>query len=215
MRNKPDFICLTEHWLKEDESGQVNIPNYKLISNFSRVDFQHGGTSIYVKTECDTVSEVTFLRQKSVELSLECSCVQDNKAKLLIICIYRSQNGNLQVFLDRLSEILDIVITRFRGYNTVICGDFNIDLFIENTESKTFLDLLAAYNFHHNIFQATRVTETSATLLDNIFTDFIIPTESQVLHTALSDHYGQFATVPLSEAKTTQYSRKYCIKVFT
>ena len=50
-------------------------------------------------------------------------------------------------------------------------GDFNFDLLNWVTHSKTeeFFNLLGSYYFLPHILQPTRITDHSATLIDNIF----------------------------------------------
>ena len=52
-----------------------------------------------------------------------------------------------------------------------ICGDFNIDLLHceEQTESKHFLDQMFSSGLYPLITRPTRITATTATIIDNIF----------------------------------------------
>ena len=43
-----DVLCFTEHWLKEDYLKLININQYELASYFSRKQYTHGGSYIYV-----------------------------------------------------------------------------------------------------------------------------------------------------------------------
>jgi hypothetical protein len=43
-----DVLCFTEHWLKEDYLKLILINQYKLVSYFSRKNYNHGGSCIYV-----------------------------------------------------------------------------------------------------------------------------------------------------------------------
>jgi hypothetical protein len=42
-----DFLCITEHWLKNEEFDFFNIKGYRLVTSFSRIKAKHGGTAIY------------------------------------------------------------------------------------------------------------------------------------------------------------------------
>ena len=44
-----DIICITEHWLKNKNVCDVNIPSYKICSHFSRNVHIHGGSLILCK----------------------------------------------------------------------------------------------------------------------------------------------------------------------
>ena len=48
-------------------------------------------------------------------------------------------------------------------------GDFNINLLNFETHTDTFMNTLGSYCFHPQILQPTRITDHSATLIDNIF----------------------------------------------
>jgi hypothetical protein len=46
-------LCITKHWLDENEIGYYNFENYSLVSKFCRENKQHGGSCIYVKTNLE------------------------------------------------------------------------------------------------------------------------------------------------------------------
>ena len=59
-------------------------------------------------------------------------------------------------------------------------GDFNIDLlqYRSNSHTNDFINSVISHSFLPYIHQPTRVTDHSATVIDNIFsniTDFLIP----------------------------------------
>ena len=65
-----------------------------------------------------------------------------------------------------------------------------------DTHDKTcdFFEIITAFSFKPSILQPTRVTSTSATLIDNIFTnDLHTSTIGGNLTASLSDHFPQFA----------------------
>ena len=80
----------------------------------------------------------------------------------------------------------------------LICGEFNLDLLKIGTDHFTqyFFNLLCSYGLLPHILQPTRVTEHSATVIDNIFSnniqDDII--SGNILLT-LSKHFSQFISV--------------------
>ena len=79
-------------------------------------------------------------------------------------------------------------------------GDFNVDLLKYETDrqSSDFFDLLSSFNFRPLILQPTRVTATSATLIDNIFVNSI-GTDSLGgnLTISISDHFAQFSAIDI------------------
>ena len=119
-----------------------------------------------------------------------------NKKSKNILCgtIYRDPNivaNDHQVFLEYLDTVL--VKTSKENKEIYISGDFNIDLLsIEsNTQNKNFYDLMCSYGLLPKIIQPTTSTETTSTIIDNIFTNtFSARTISGNILTDFSDHLG-------------------------
>ena len=76
-----------------------------------------------------------------------------------------------------------------------LLGDFNINLLIYGVynPSNEFLDSLASNSFLSCILQTTSITSHSKTLIDNMFSNVILPDSVCVNLTAtISDHLPQF-----------------------
>ena len=76
----------------------------------------------------------------------------------------------------------------------VLLGDFNADLLKSDhdDEIENFLDAMYFKLLLPNISSPTRITSTSTTLIDNIFTnDYANAFTSENLVTTLSDHLAQ------------------------
>ena len=79
-----------------------------------------------------------------------------------------------------------------------ISGDFNIDLlkYESNNTYAEFLNTLTSYGFLPHILQPTRITEYSATVIDNIFgNNFVDKTYSGNILIKFADHFSQFLVV--------------------
>ena len=79
-----------------------------------------------------------------------------------------------------------------------LCGDFNSDLlkYDDNNNYKKFYDLLSSYGIFPMILLPTRVTDHSATIVDNIFTNNLDKSLiSGNIITDFSDHYSQFISI--------------------
>jgi hypothetical protein len=83
--------------------------------------------------------------------------------------IYRHPSGNVGIF----QEYIDTVIDKIHRENKycIILGDFNLDLLKFESHSPTddFMTSLGTSFFQPYILQPTRITDHSATLIDNIF----------------------------------------------
>ena len=175
----------------------VDIKNYKLFSTPTLS--KNGGTAIYVRDLFDSFERSDL---KITNKYFESTWIEiKNKKSKNILCgtIYRHPNENAnehQVFL----EYLDSALSKTSKVNKeiYITGDFNIDLLkIEsNIKCKNFYDLMCSYGLLPKIIQPTRTTETTATIIDNIFTNNLSAnTISGNLLTDFSDHFGQFVSI--------------------
>ncbi|KAK9745481.1 hypothetical protein QE152_g6861 [Popillia japonica] len=81
---KVRVVALTEHWLTADGMSGMCLDGYVLASSFCRAERQHGGCCIFVADDVAFV-EMTNLRQKSIEMVVECSSVYIPKYSMLII----------------------------------------------------------------------------------------------------------------------------------
>lgn len=185
-----DIVCLSEHWLKEQQLESTEIRNYTLGSFFARKDNIHGGSCIFARKEL-LFHELADLKSKSKELVLECSALNLPHLMVIVMCVYRSPAGNLDEFLEILNDVLTTATTKFQRHTIFLCGDFNLN-FLNGWENrvKIFKDLLLSYNLLPTVTQPTRVTQSSTTLMENIFAD-VENYKVQVIPTALSDHYAQ------------------------
>lgn len=191
MERKPLYVAITEHWYTRMEIQCMNIRGYQRISAFGREGRMHGGSGIFVAECVGDSLEVTEIVEKSVDGDLECSSILSKSSRLIIICIYRPPGGNMDVFFVNLAEILDRCQSHYRNYRVVLAGDFNINLMEHSYASKCFRDLLWSFNFSQTINEPTRISRASASLLDNIFINFLNAYQGEVVTTALSDHEAQ------------------------
>ena len=84
-------------------------------------------------------------------------------------------------------------------------GDFNLNLLNYETHSDTndFINSVISYSFLPYILHPTRVTEHSATIIDNIFSNITdCKSTSENILCQISDHFPQFIIV---EKRTMNY----------
>ena len=161
------LIGLTETKLKTDQIPLTNfdIEGYNFISQPSLSNA--GGSGIYIQNNLNLRSDFSVSTSEFEALWIE---VQ-NQTNSNIICgvLYRHHHGNLDNFIQYLNPILD-KITQENKF-CLIMGDFNVDLlkYESHSASDTFTNTLGSYFFQPHILQPTRITDHSATLIDNIF----------------------------------------------
>lgn len=85
----------------------------------------------------------------------------------MVTCVYRAPGSNLDVFRDSLEELMN-KLSENKTY--MIRGDVNIDLSAsKHTATSYFLSTMYGRGFYPLITKPSRITSTSATLIDNIF----------------------------------------------
>ena len=111
--------------------------------------------------------------------------IRVNGIDLIIGNIYRSPSGVVSLFLRNLEEILDIILKR--PCQLTITGDFNIDLMDSNSSASVyFLSTVLAARTLTTTSIPTRVTNVTASLIDNIFSTLSLK-ENSILVTDISD----------------------------
>ena len=119
-----------------------------------------------------------------------------------VIAIYRHPNTNIANFIDKLDETLDS--HNLLNATTYILGDKN--KFDGPGASQNYLDILYSHGLFPLITIPTRVSKTSATIIDHISTnDNTHQLYPGVIKTDLSDHYITFVT----SCKLTEIASKH------
>ena len=75
----------------------------------------------------------------------------------------------------------------------MLCGDFNIDLLNKDGNNSTsFLNTMYSLSLLPIISEPTRITDNSATLIDNFFINRPCNFEAGVIMSDISDHFPIF-----------------------
>ena len=121
--------------------------------------------------------------------------VFDTTSDLVIGIIYRMPNSSIDIFNDRLNDILNIIHRERKICNFL--GDLNIDLlkYQEHRPTSEFLDLIYSYNVFPLISTPTRINANTATLTDHILTNnfqYHSKHFQGILCSRIFDHYAIF-----------------------
>ena len=136
---------------------------------------------------------------------------QKNSKDIIIGVIYRPPNTDVNLFLSALAVILEVINSENRS--CYLAGDFNIDLLnCKQPHGQSFLDQLFSFGFYPRIDRPTRITDTSATLIDNIFTN-VHNSEltSGVWIADVSDHLPVYVIMPCLNRRVSR-EPKYVYK---
>ena len=109
---------------------------------------------------------------------------------ILIGVIYRPPKSDINSFTEYLADILHNLAKENKLI--YLMGDYNINLFNYDKHLPThdFLNLMYTHSYVPLITKATRIFKSSATLIDNIFTNNICSDYMNgILMTDISDHF--------------------------
>ena len=189
-----DIIILCETFLRDHTVHQVNIPGYNLISNHRQYG-NGGGVAILVhdgiihkrRRDLDTFDE------KIVE-SVFIETISKSGKKIIIGSIYRPPNVNPNLFITTVMELT----SKLEQKSDIILGmDHNLDLLKLNTHRHTqsFYEIMLENSLLPTITQPTHITQSLATLIDNIFVSENLHRwfKSAILLEHISDHLPTLA----------------------
>ena len=116
------------------------------------------------------------------------------QGNIIVGVIYRPPEYNIDIFLPEFNVLLDKIAKENKS--CYLMGDFNINLtnYHCHASAGEFLDAMYSRMFYPLINNPTRITEHTATLIDNIFTNR--PEnhlKSDTLFTDISDHLPIFS----------------------
>ena len=123
---------------------------------------------------------------------------------IIVSCCYKPPGGNWKNHCDQLQKIL----TNATKENKLcfVTGDFNLNCleFHQSSEIRQFFNNMLEKGAIPLINRPTRVTTSSATLIDNIFTNCVFDTslKNGMIKTSITDHFAIFAAIKLSNEKT-------------
>lgn len=202
-----DIIGLCETRLSNDIQHLFEIPQYNAyFNNRSR---KSGGVSLYVHERLNSVlrTDLTYSENAIESVFAEIKTPTKN---VLVGEIYRRPKSNIHSFMEKLSDILTTACSENKL--CILAGDFNLDLLTCSTTMQEFVGLLNSKLFFCVTTKPTRVTATSATILDHIWTNEINRSKTNgIIYSDITDHFPIFSYISLnnnlksSETKVIEY----------
>ena len=158
VRNKVDLItqtiidsnysisAITKTWLTNDDyaiASQLTPDGFKLLLANRSTSHRGGGLALLFSSELKLISLTPCF--SSCEI-LICNIQFPSLFTIVIIIIYRPPSSSLRSFLTDLSFILESITS----VNTVILGDFNIQINNDNYASLSLNELIFELHFPTN-----------------------------------------------------------------
>ena len=205
-----DVVCITETRLHDDKAlSNIHIEGYDFVH--TPTPTRCGGAGIYIKSslEYEQLKNHSVCHENISE-SIFIEIKNNHKKNLTVGCIYRHHTP-IQTFISEFFNPLLTKITKSKKVYALL-GDFNIDLSKYGTHAETehFYDLISSNGFRPLILQPTRVTSTSATLIDNIFINNLdCFSKGGNITCSISDHFLQFSQIDVFDRLKNKDIPKY------
>ncbi|XP_037573312.1 uncharacterized protein LOC119455870 [Dermacentor silvarum] len=189
-----DAVVLTETWLSEkvDNCDLFMCEKHYTVYRHDRCGRSGGGILTAVSRDI-TSFEVPI----PSPLEFLCTCIRVNEKEAIFCVCYRAP-GPAASFCDDLYDCLTKVVGRYPKAPVFLLGDFNFPGIVWNdpcpivtsgsSECLTFIDMCAAFNLCQLVKEPTRVTASSANVLDLVLTTAPASVSSLTLLPGLSDH---------------------------
>ena len=139
---------------------------------------------------------------------IECACIEiirKNAKNTIVSCIYRPPRGDSHKFLEEIKTL----ICKNQEKPLFLVGDLNINSldYSINTNVRDFFNLIFQNGIFPLINRPTRVTKSSATIIDHVLTNTIIDSEVQsgIIKTDISDHFAVWYNQILKKLHKTRY----------
>lgn len=131
------------------------------------------GVGFYIRVDCEFCTRDNLT---ATAVDFECLCIEIHcKSERNTVCfiIYEHPNSNLDNFTTFLTKAMDKISEEIK-YCILMC-DFNISLLNYESDIPTdeFINNMAVFCFQSHIVQPTRIADYTATLIDNIFFNYM------------------------------------------
>ena len=202
MKHKFDILTISETWLDcSITDAEIWIPGYN-IYRLDRVSKVGGGVCVYTKDnfKISSLNDLSYIADSGIHM-LWLRVQVGNLRSFLICTAYRPPNAPLNCFETEFSRTL--VSALLMSKPIYILGDLNCNVLNTGDPAcQALLNFYSTFNLAQLITQPTRITESSATLLDVILVsnkELII--ESNVVPISISDHDLVYATLQLKKER--------------
>ena len=183
-------IALAETWLKKNNVNRVKVPGYKFVGSHRKCR-KGGGVGFLVsqnlefRVRKDLTLDLPGFENMTIEL-------KTHSDSIIVSTLYRPPDGKSKTFLKNYKRLLN-KFTEKELSNLIIGMDHNLDIMKHEVHPVTndFIEYNLDKGLLPTITKPTRVTRTTATLIDNIIVGrkYQSNFESQIILSDLSDHF--------------------------
>jgi exonuclease III len=188
-----DVLLLCETFMNNINKNSCKIKNYNLIAYEYRTTSKQGGVAIYLRKGLKSLNrkDLNIFKEGEFESCFVEIITEQNKKNIIIGEIYRIPGKPEKKFLKDYENLLKLIGKENKA--TIIGTDQNIDYLKINTNNyaNNLFELNLDNNLIPTITRPTRITHTSATLIDNINISINLAKnyKSGIITTDISDHF--------------------------
>ena len=193
---KLEAIMLVETWLTKSNCKRLKIPGYVFVGSH-RKHKRGGGIGILIcqdlefRERPDLSMNIPNFESMMVEL-------KTHKDSIYLCTIYRPPNCSEKEFLKSYKKQLN-KLSPHQVSRLVIGIDHNLDLIKQDKHKPTheFIEMNLDHQLIPTITKPTRITRSTATLLDNIIVgkNFQMSMDPSIILSDISDHYPCLLTI--------------------
>jgi len=209
--NKNVIFCLTEIWISP-QSPPVNIQGFHTFLSPIHHRTKSAAKSVkskYYPGSCLLISESLSIERHSLCIDIENSCqlldvtccvILCKHFRLAVVSISRSPSTDVKSCLAELNNVFMQLLSLTKY--VVVVGDLNIDLLKNTAIQKNYKDLLSDFQFVQYNSEPSRVTRTSATLIDHVLCTPVSSVKKCYQAIGLSDHRTQILELTIPSIKS-------------
>ena len=189
----PTLLCLQEVWGRNDTKDYSIKHYHKPLILTRKGDSMNlgGGVGIWVNTKLDFMPVKSPFKDKDIE---SC-CIRIPAERLLITNIYRPF-GDKNLFQEELYNHITATRAEYKGHKHIIVGDFNYDILKLDGAGESLLEMLSNEGFHQGVTEPTRITESTKTLIDHVYSNTNSLPQTNIIMAGISDHEITYTTLP-------------------
>ena len=198
VKHQFSVIGISETWINPDSHTLFSLDGYHFI-HADRPSGRGGGVALFIREDLNF--KLCNCSQLCKGVDYLCIDIDCKPFKNIIVgIVYRQPKSTVSAFTPFFEKIIND--NDGKNKRVYFMGDFNIDL-KKKVQSSTVLDFIntvVSSGFYPLIDRPTRVNASSATLIDNIYTNFHDNAAlSGILVTDISDHFPIFHISQLSD----------------
>jgi len=208
-----DLIGISEIY-KCSEDSRLSLPGYHKLISRCREDGPRGGVGVFIKEKLNYIirEDISVFIPHIFE-SIFIEIVNKSERNIIVGVIYRPNtepHANMDIFSSNIEDIMD-TIQNEKNKQCMIMGDCNVDLlrFTSHAKTNDFLEGIFSHGFIPVISKPTRVTTSSATLIDHMYSNLITSSyHSGIIINDVADHFGTFCIYERKSKHSEQATSK-------